>query len=658
MFGASGERREAWPTSALSARRKQAQRASRAGVPVNRARSDSATQHAGGAGAAARDALIPLQFSGPQRSPGARQYLREPLIAALVDFFERKGLSAVKDEDRREAWYEDWLREQAAQHAYARLLTPRQHSQRGGAFDLLRYARYLETCAYFSPAHGYSLHVTFLALQAILMGSNPDLMREAVEALDRGGLLAFGVSEQRHGSDLLANEFTVSERAAGGAPGAADRFVANGSKYYIGNANCAAIIAILARKEDRRAAAASRRAPVMLVALRPPAAPGFRPARKLHTLGVRSAFVGGFEVADHRFSACDVIADGRQAWDAVFGAISLGKFFLGFGAIGICERAYGEAAAHLRDRILYGQPAIQIPHIRATMALAYARLTAMKLFAYRALDYMHAAGPSDRRCLLFAAVQKAKVSTEGVKVMALLSECIGARGFETDTYFEMALRDAQLFPSLEGSAHINLGLTTQFLARYLAQPDAALCDPDCLESVDEAQRENPRLLELRTGAVHAVAFPHFLRAYRPFLSTANVRLFATQAKAFQQCVRHDPPERTLRADAPATLALGRCLSQLAYAQLVAEAAERSALDPAMVAALFHTFVLDFCGEALALASCPGAAADGRTTIAPRLLRRMIHPPQTPDAAWQHVFEQMLSAASDAPAAPSNDRRAE
>ena len=51
----------------------------------------------------------------------------------------------------------------------------------------------------------------------------------------------------------------------------------------------------------------------------------------------------------------------------------------------------------------------------------------MKLFAYRALDYVHASSAADRRYLLFTAVQKARVSTEGVKVAAMLSECAGPR---------------------------------------------------------------------------------------------------------------------------------------------------------------------------------------------------------------------------------------
>ena len=67
----------------------------------------------------------------------------------------------------------------------------------------------------------------------------------------------------------------------------------------------------------------------------------------------------------------------------------------------------------------------------------------MKLYAYRALDYLHSCPRRGPPLSSLCAVQKAKVSTEGVKVVAHLSECIGAKGFEADTYFEMALRDVQ-----------------------------------------------------------------------------------------------------------------------------------------------------------------------------------------------------------------------
>lgn len=598
-------------------------------------RCDDPQQNPGSTPESALEAIWPQAFAGACRSTGAEVYLREPTIRALAEFFERKGLSALKDEDRDEQWYEDWLSVQGNDQLYARLLSPRPYTRLGTEFDLLRYVRFLEVCAYFSPAHGYSLQVTFLGLFAILMGSNSALKREAVAALESGGLLAFGVSEKRHGSDLLGNEFTVVEGGIRDEPANRGGFVANGAKYYIGNANCASIISTLARKVDRHRAGHSRRAPFVLFALRPGKSEGYRSVRKIRTLGVRAAFVGEFEVKDHEFPEGDVIATGRRAWDAVFGTVTLGKFFLGFGSIGICEHAFDEATTHLSRRELYGKPAIDMPHIRATMAQAYARLTAMKLYAYRALDYVHSASADDRRYLLFAAVQKAKVSTEGVRVMALLSECIGARGFESETYFEMALRDVQLIPGLEGSAHINLGLAVQFMPHYFGNPDPGLTETGSLIAGDIPSGENPYLLEARTGAINTIRFPHFLKAYRPLMSLANVRRFANAAKAFQLLVRSREVERAARADAPETLALGQCVATIAYAQLVAENAVRLGVPLPMVSAIFHALVSDFNVAVLTLASCAGSEE-----IRPVLFRRLVSAPGFSDGECDFVSRRM------------------
>ena len=54
-----------------------------------------------------------------------------------------------------------------------------------------------------------------------------------------------------------------------------------------------------------------------------------------------------------------------------------------------------------------------MPHLRDSMALAFARLIAMKLYAYRALDYLQVAGPDDRRYLFFNSVQKARRQHRG-----------------------------------------------------------------------------------------------------------------------------------------------------------------------------------------------------------------------------------------------------
>ena len=117
--------------------------------------------------------------------------------------------------------------------------------------------------------HAYSLHVSFLGLFPILMSSNEALKKEAIARLEDGGLFAFGVSERTHGSDLLANEFTVTPQGQAG-------WLADGTKYYIGNANAASIISVLAKKGDVAPNSPARRSPLVFFALRPGQAPALR----------------------------------------------------------------------------------------------------------------------------------------------------------------------------------------------------------------------------------------------------------------------------------------------------------------------------------------------------------------------------------------------
>jgi hypothetical protein len=141
-------------------------------------------------------------------------------------------------------------------------------------------------------------------------------------------------------------------------------------------------------------------------------------------------------------------------------------------------------------------------------------------------------------------------------------------------------------------------------------------------------------MEARTGAIDSVAFAHFLSAYEPLISIANVRIFAKQAKAFQLLARREP-ECLTSADNPANQALGQCLATIAYAQLVAENALRLHLPAQMIAAIFHTLVSDFSTAALALASC--GAPD---VVDAFLVRRMVSVPSTSRADWDFVAQRM------------------
>lgn len=573
--------------------------------------------------------LFPQSFDSNPSNSGVTSYHIDPCIGQLAAFFDAKGPGTLEREDRLEDWYQDWIDYQASHGIYAALLSPRAYSIKGDHFDLLRLTRFLEIFAYYSPAHCYSLHVSFLGLFPILMSDNEALKREAIQKLETGGLFALGVSEQNHGSDLLANEFTVTPTPPRG-------YVADGSKYYIGNTNSAYMISVLGKKAAP-GAAGTKRAPLIFFALRPQTSPAYRNVAKIRTLGIRTAFVGSFDVKAHALTDEDIISEGREAWDAVFATVNMGKFFLGFGAIGICEQALSRAAGYLKGRVLYGKPVAELPHIRTTTACAYARLLAMKLYAYRALDYVQAASADERRFLLFNAVQKARVSTQGVRVVELLTECVGARGFETQFRFESALREAPMIPVLEGSTHINYGLTAQFVDSYFADAEAAIASPPSLVLNGDQADENPYWFNARDRNPKTVKFADCLKSYEPLRSIPNVAIFVEQIRAFRAFVREAKPSLSATADLAVQIALGRCFSAIVYGQLIAENCVLAGIAASVVSVIFQCLIEDISVEALQLATHFEAHSSHRVNLA-----RIVRTPHTTAADMAHISDLSAS----------------
>jgi hypothetical protein len=205
---------------------------------------------------------------------------------------------------------------------------------------------------------------------------------------------------------------------------------------------------------------------------------------------------------------------------------------------------------------------------------------------------------------------------------------MGARGLESDTFFEMALRDAQLVPGLEGSTHINLTTAAQFIARYFSRQAPQLPSPSSLLTSKSESAENNYLLQARTGSTNTISFPHFLSAYAPLIHIPNIRLFTRQAKAFQ--IFLDRRNKPASADDSA-LAIAHCFSIIAYAQLIAENSRLLQIQGPLISAIFHTLITDLSTAALNLASHPAIEAREK-----RHLCRLIAIPSTSADDWEAV----------------------
>jgi acyl-CoA dehydrogenase len=533
-----------------------------------------------------------------------------------IDFFERKGLKGIKEDDHACRWYDDFLQFIEDEQIFARLLTPTGYGDPGVRFDLSRICEFSELTAFYSLAFQYCFQVSILGLGPIWMGSNEQVKRLTGQKLKEGGIFAFGMSERDHGADLYANEMKLYRQPDGS-------YLANGDKYYIGNANEAALVSVFSKYAESGDF-------VFFVA--DPRQDSYELVKKIRTSGVRPAYVGEFSLKDYRLSENEIISSGQLAWDSSLSTINIGKFQLGFASVGICQHAFYEAIDHAHRRVLYGKKVTDFSHVRKLFTESYARIIAMKLYALRAVDYFRSSSEEDRRYLLFNPIQKMKVTTQGMKVIDMLLDVIAAKGFEQDTYFELAIRDIGMIPRLEGTTHVNMALVIKFMANYFF----GNVDYPAIPVRRDAQ-DDSNLFRQTTGKLAKIKFPDYRKAYRE-VNLPNSDIFLELVETFRQLLSTAPPTEEQIKDVDYMLHLGELFTMIVYAQLVLENARLLEVNDDLVNQIFAFMISDYAQYALAhLASFVNTPA--QEELLQRMLKKPVPDPAQRDRVWQ---EQVLS----------------
>jgi len=504
------------------------------------------------------------------------------IVARTVAFFEAKGKVRLKADDFDRVWYADFLAFVKEEELFATLLTPAPYGGPDCRWDTSRLCLVNEVLAFYGLCYWYTWQVSILGLGPIWMSANEGVKRRTAALLKAGGIFAFGLSEKEHGADIYATSMLLSPAAGGG-------HLARGDKYYIGNANQAALVSTFGRLPD---------AGGYVFFTVDSQHPAFHLVKNI--TGTQS-YVAEFRLKDYPVGAGDVLSQGEEAWNAALNTVNIGKYNLGWASIGIATHAFYEAINHASGRVLYGQPVTAFPHVRQLFLDAYVRLVAMKLYALRACDYLRAASREDRRYLLYNPVMKMKVTTQGEQVIDLLWDVIAAKGFEKDTYFEMATRDIRALPKLEGTVHVNIALIVKFMENYFFHAGAYPEVPRRLEAADDAFLfdQGP------AKGLGKILFHDYRTAYasRPL---PNVAIFSEQIKVFRSLLAQATPDAGQAKDIDYLLAVGEIFTLVVYGQLILEQAGLQGVDDDLVDQLFEVMVRDLSRYALALHAKPSS----------------------------------------------------
>jgi acyl-CoA dehydrogenase len=536
-----------------------------------------------------------------------------------IGFFERKGLTRLKEDYNGAVWYADFIEFCKQEGILASLMTPAQQGKEGenAVWDTWRVCGFAEILGFYGLCYWYVYQVSVLGIGPIWMSGNQDAKARAKRLLDDGHIFAFGLSEKEHGADIYASDMIVTRHADGS-------YSASGGKYYIGNANQAAMVSVFGKMADSGEY-------IFFVA------DSQHPNYKLIKNTVHSQnYVAEFHLDNYPFTEADVLHKGDDAWNAALNTINVGKYNLGWASIGMCTHAFYEAIDHAANRRLYGMAVTDFPHVRQLFTDAFTRLVAMKLFALRAADYMKSASAADRRYLLFNPMVKMKVTTQGEEVINLLWDVIAAKGFEKEPYFSMAAADIRCLPKLEGTVHVNMALIVKFMANYFFAP----AEYPEIPRRDDGANDDFLFDQGPTRGLGAIRFHDYRIAYDSY-DLPNLNVFKEQIAVFKEMAVLTPPTKAQAKDIDFLLTAGEMFTLVVYGQLILENARIYKVETEVLDQIFDFMVRDFSKFALQMYSKP-SSSEGQMAQCLKMIRK----PVVDDARYGKVWSDHVLKMKD------------
>jgi alkylation response protein AidB-like acyl-CoA dehydrogenase len=284
-----------------------------------------------------------------------------------------------------------------------------------------------------------------------IAGSAAQRERQATTLL-QGRLACLALTEQAHGSDLLAGEVAHTDGRM------------SGTKWLINNATRAELLTVLARTTPSGGLGGFTLYQLDKAAQSPAA---FTCLPKIPTHGIRGADISGITFHSAAVPESARLGAPGSGIELALKALQVTRIGCSAFSLGAADTALRLALDFARDRQLYGATVLDIPHARAVLTTAFVDLLIAEAVALGALRGLHVAPD---QMSLASAVVKYFVPTTLEQMVRNVAVVLGARHYLRDGPFQKVLRDIAVVSLFDGSTAVNLeGIALQ-LSRL--KPDA------------------------------------------------------------------------------------------------------------------------------------------------------------------------------------------
>ena len=286
----------------------------------------------------------------------------------------------------------------------------------------------------------YGAHSNLCVNQVRRWGTPEQKARYLPKLISGEHVGALAMSEAGAGSDVISMRLRADRKG--------DRYVLNGTKFWITNAPHADTLVVYAKTDPE---GASKGVTAFLIEKD---FPGYRCAQKLDKTGMRGSDTGELVFEDCEVPEENVMGPLGGGAGVLMSGLDYERAVLAAGPLGIMQACLDVVLPYVRDRKQFGRPIGAFQLMQAKVADMYVALNSARAYVYavaRACD----AGKTTRfdaaGAILLASENAVKTSLEAI-------QALGGAGYLKDWPVERYLRDAKLY---------DIGAGTNEIRRFL-----------------------------------------------------------------------------------------------------------------------------------------------------------------------------------------------
>lgn len=247
---------------------------------------------------------------------------------------------------------------------------------------------------------------------------------------------ALAMSEPGAGSDVVSMKLKAERKG--------DRYILNGSKFWITNGPCADVLVVYA-KTDPEAGARGITAFIVEKDFK-----GFSVAQKLDKLGMRGSETGELVFTDCEVPAENVLGEIGRGVNVLMSGLDYERAVLAAGPLGIMQACMDLVLPYVHERKQFGQSIGTFQLMQGKLADMYTTMSATRAYVYavaKACDRGATSRKDAAGAILYAAEKATWMALEAI-------QCLGGTGYINETPTGRLLRDAKLYEIGAGTSEI------------------------------------------------------------------------------------------------------------------------------------------------------------------------------------------------------------